>query len=243
MDDDDEMDVDISFGAGDDSDDGEDVDMNDEDEEGDGQEVQPMPVSGGIQELRDRLHARMAALRRGGRGSGDAGWEAGSRDELIEERRRQRAALREKRRKETKEKIKRESEARGKKGKEKEQQRNAGPTTKVCATVLYFRSYCDLTFTNSNNSSFPTNPLPQGQEITPQPLTLLSPSSPMLPRAKSNVTRLLPILPKHFHKLLLVKKNSPPCQKTSGKRGKRGRSGKRPKRGWRVLKCMTMKDG
>ena len=42
----------------------------------------------------------------------DAGWEAGSRDELIEERRRQRAALREKRRKETKEKIKRESEAR-----------------------------------------------------------------------------------------------------------------------------------
>ena len=45
----------------------------------------------------------------------------------------------------------------------------------------------------------------------------------MLPRAKSNVTRLLPILPKHFHKLLLVKKNSPPCQKTSGKRGKRGK--------------------
>ena len=80
-----------------------------------------MPQSGGIQELRDKLHARMTALRRGNRGStGGDGEEAASRDELIEQRRRQRAELREKRRKETKEKIKREKEARGKQNKEAE---------------------------------------------------------------------------------------------------------------------------
>ena len=90
----------------------------------------PMPASGGIQELRDKLHARMAALRRGGRRYADG--EAGSRDELLEERRQQRAQMRERRRKETKEKIKREEEARGKKNKDKEQQqRTKGPQTKV----------------------------------------------------------------------------------------------------------------
>ncbi|PSR71562.1 hypothetical protein EW026_g2877 [Hermanssonia centrifuga] len=91
----------------------------------------PMPASGGAQELRDKLHARMASLRRGGpRWYADANGEeeAGSRDELLEERRRQRAQMREKRRKETREKIRREEEARGKKGKEKE--RAQGPTTK-----------------------------------------------------------------------------------------------------------------
>ena len=80
----------------------------------------PMPASGGIQALRERLHARMAELRQKNRGG--AG-EAGSRDELLEERRLQRAAMRERRRKETKEKIRREEERKGKgkdKGKEKE---------------------------------------------------------------------------------------------------------------------------
>lgn len=88
----------------------------------------PMPKSGGIKELREKLHAKMAALRRGGRYAAD-GEEAGSRDELLEERRRQRAAMRERRRKETKEKIRAQEEAKGKKGKEKE--RAKGPTTKV----------------------------------------------------------------------------------------------------------------
>lgn len=87
----------------------------------------PMPASGGISELREKLHAKMAALRRGNRPDG----EAGSRDELLEERRRQRAEMRERRRKETREKIKREQEAKAKKGKDKDQQRVKGPQTKT----------------------------------------------------------------------------------------------------------------
>ncbi|CAL1709760.1 unnamed protein product [Somion occarium] len=128
LDDDDEMDIHMSFDAGENSEGGsgdeDDDDVNVDIDESEKQELVAMPTSGGIQELREKLHARMAALRRGGRGYG----EPGSRDELIEERRRQRAAMREKRRKETREKIKRETEAKGRKGKEKE--RNAGPTTK-----------------------------------------------------------------------------------------------------------------
>jgi FtsZ-interacting cell division protein ZipA len=53
-----------------------------------------MPVSGGIESLREKLHARMSQLRRGG-------GETGDKDDLLEERRRQRAAMRERRRKET----------------------------------------------------------------------------------------------------------------------------------------------
>ena len=94
----------------------------------------PMPESGGIQALREKLHARMAALRQKGKGR-STGDEPGSRDELLEERRKQRAAMRERRRKETKEKIRREEERKGKgkdKGKEKEkQQQQKGPQTKV----------------------------------------------------------------------------------------------------------------
>jgi len=59
----------------------------------------------------------MTALQRGSK-SEDG--EAGDRDELLEDRRRQFAAMREKRWKETKEKIQREEEAKGKKGKGKE---------------------------------------------------------------------------------------------------------------------------
>ncbi|KAI0089474.1 surfeit locus protein 6-domain-containing protein [Irpex rosettiformis] len=103
------------------------------DEEGEADqttEFVPMASTGGIQELREKLHTRMAALRRGGRrGADDLYGEAGSRDELLEERRRQRAEMRERRRKETKEKIRKEAEARGRKGKEREQ--NKGPTTKT----------------------------------------------------------------------------------------------------------------
>ncbi|EMD36966.1 hypothetical protein CERSUDRAFT_123970 [Gelatoporia subvermispora B] len=103
-----------------------------DDEESDGEDAAddaamvPMPASGGIQALREKLHARMAALRRG-RPVGDG--EAGSKDELLEERRRQRAAMRERRRKETKEKIRREEEMKGKKGKDKG--RDKGPSTKT----------------------------------------------------------------------------------------------------------------
>ncbi|KAG6853527.1 hypothetical protein C0991_003447 [Blastosporella zonata] len=106
-----------------------DVDLGDEDEH----EIVPMPSSGGISSLRDKLHARMAQLRRGGRGqeTGDGG-----RDELLEERRAQRAAMRERRRKETREKIRREEEAKGRKGKGKDnptpkEKRDKGHLTKT----------------------------------------------------------------------------------------------------------------
>ncbi|GJE86390.1 RRP14 and SURF6 domain-containing protein [Phanerochaete sordida] len=105
----------------------------DEDSDDEGAEVAdvpliPMPASGGISELRDKLHAKMASLRRGNRWGG----EAGSRDELLEERRRQRAEMRERRRKETREKIKREQEAKAKKGKQQDQQQRVkGPQTKT----------------------------------------------------------------------------------------------------------------
>ncbi|KIM57726.1 hypothetical protein SCLCIDRAFT_1219246 [Scleroderma citrinum Foug A] len=60
--------------------------------------VVPMPQSESITSLRHKLHARMATLRRGG-----GAVEPSDKDALLEERRRQRAALREKRRKETNE--------------------------------------------------------------------------------------------------------------------------------------------
>ncbi|KAG1722680.1 surfeit locus protein 6-domain-containing protein [Suillus paluster] len=76
--------------------------------------IVPMAKPESIAALRDKLHLRMAALRRGGQGGG----EPGDKDELLEERRRQRAALREKRRKETRER--RKAEAEGKKGSKKD---------------------------------------------------------------------------------------------------------------------------
>ncbi|KAJ7175993.1 surfeit locus protein 6-domain-containing protein [Mycena filopes] len=117
-----------------------DVDLGDEDEDEDGddepdddamEDVVPMPESGGIEALRDKLHARMAQLRRGGgprydyvNGSGSPS--LSDKDALLDERRLQRAAMRERRRKETKEKIRREEEAKGKgKGKEKEKEKGA----------------------------------------------------------------------------------------------------------------------
>jgi len=61
------------------------------------EEFVPMPASGGIADLRTKLHTRMAQLRRGSGGAVSGG----GKDELLEERRRQRAAMRERRRKET----------------------------------------------------------------------------------------------------------------------------------------------
>ncbi|KAJ7025388.1 surfeit locus protein 6-domain-containing protein [Mycena alexandri] len=116
------MDVDVNLGGGSDADDGDDDDAM--------EDIVPMPESGGIEALRDKLHARMAALRRGGgprydyvNGNGNP---SEDKDALLDERRLQRAAMRERRRKETKEKIRREEEAKGKgKGKEKEKDKGA----------------------------------------------------------------------------------------------------------------------
>jgi hypothetical protein len=115
------------------------ADEDDSEEEG-SEKMVPMPQSGSIVALREKLHARMAALRSGGKSGGDG--EAGDRDELLEERRRQRAAMREKRRKETKEKIRREEEAKGKKGKGKEKDSRAqGHQTKVCFVLSLFAQW------------------------------------------------------------------------------------------------------
>ncbi|PFH46251.1 hypothetical protein AMATHDRAFT_70258 [Amanita thiersii Skay4041] len=95
------------------------------------QEIVPMPESSGIEDLRKKLQARKEELKNRKRG-GQADV-AGNKDELLEERRRQRAAMREKRRKETKEKIRREAEMKGKKGKDKEEreERNKGSQAKT----------------------------------------------------------------------------------------------------------------
>ncbi|KAK2466574.1 hypothetical protein APHAL10511_001436 [Amanita phalloides] len=104
-----DVDVDMEDGGSEDGQDDNDNGGEDEDF------IMPMPEPGGIEELRNKLHARIAELgKKGNKG------EAADRDELLEERRRQRAAMRERRRKETKEKIRREAEAKGKKGKGKE---------------------------------------------------------------------------------------------------------------------------
>ncbi|KXN85271.1 Surfeit locus protein 6 [Leucoagaricus sp. SymC.cos] len=98
--------------------------------EGDEEKLVPMPESTGISALRKKLHDRIAELRNKGRPwSG----EAGGRDELLEERRRQRAAMRERRRRETKEKIKREEEMKGKKNKDKDkrEEKQKGNSTKT----------------------------------------------------------------------------------------------------------------
>ena len=109
-----------------------DVDFNDDDDNGaDDTEILPMPVSGGIESLREKLHARMSQLRRGG-------GEAGDKDDLLEERRRQRAAMRERRRKETREKIRTEEEMKSKKSKGKEKEkRDKGNITKVFFFQLF----------------------------------------------------------------------------------------------------------
>lgn len=95
-----------------------------ENEKEEEEKLVPMPESSGIEALRKKLHTRMVELRNRGQSG-----EAGDRDELLEERRRQRATMRERRRKETREKIKREEEMRGKKQK--------GHSTKVrCSTLI-----------------------------------------------------------------------------------------------------------
>ena len=109
--------VDGDLGVG--SEDGMDVD----------EDVVPMPQGESIEELREKLHAKLARMRNRGRGGNDAG----SRDELLEERRAQRAAMRERRRKETKEKIRlqKEKKAKGKGGEKDPKEKTKGPTAKV----------------------------------------------------------------------------------------------------------------
>jgi Surfeit locus protein 6 len=83
------------------------------DPEEDASRAVPLSRPESIETLRAKLHGRIDAIRSKKRGDD----EGSSKDELLEERRLHRAALRERRRKETKAKIQREKE---KKGKQKE---------------------------------------------------------------------------------------------------------------------------
>ena len=99
---------------------------------GDGEmEFKPLPESTGIEALREKLHTKMALLRSRGR---PVDSEAGDKEDLLEERRRQRAAMRERRRKETKEKIRKEEEMKAKSSKNKQQ--NKGQPAKVRPTQI-----------------------------------------------------------------------------------------------------------
>ena len=95
--------------------------MNDTDPEDDLTPIVPLPQSESIENLRAKLHAKIEAMRIKKRGGG----EGNSKDELLEERRLQRAAMRERRRKETKEKIRKEKESKGK------SKKDTAPPTKV----------------------------------------------------------------------------------------------------------------
>ncbi|KAF8452848.1 surfeit locus protein 6-domain-containing protein [Boletus edulis BED1] len=85
----------------------------------------PMPQVESIAALKEKLHARMATLRRPSAQND----EPGDRDALLEERRQQRATLREKRRKETRERIKAETERKNDKGKAKEKDSKSKPVS------------------------------------------------------------------------------------------------------------------
>ena len=102
-----------------------------EDMHGSGGDVKPLPESTGIEILREKLHAKMALLRSRGR---PVDREAGDKEDLLEERRRQRAAMRERRRKETREKIRREEEMKAKSSKNK--QRDKSQPTNVRVTHI-----------------------------------------------------------------------------------------------------------
>ncbi|KAF9004632.1 surfeit locus protein 6-domain-containing protein [Cyathus striatus] len=129
---DDHMEIDFDAGEESPSKRGEDEDGDEDaqDKEGETNFV-PLPASGGITELRQKLHKRMEQLRRRGR---DIGGEAGDRDELLEERRRQRAAMRERRRKETREKIRREEEIKKSKDKKKDSAKEREDRAKTAKT-------------------------------------------------------------------------------------------------------------
>lgn len=128
-----------------------------------GEKLVPMPETNGIEALRNKLHIRMAEMRNKGRPAPTKG-EPGDRDELLEERRRQRAAMRERRRKETKERIKRAEEMKGKKNKDSREERKKGNSTKVrqkhdsrifspALTILF---YATDSITRARSDNFPT---------------------------------------------------------------------------------------
>lgn len=113
---------------------GTDFQMQDiESDQEDAGHVVPLSRPESIETLRAKLHAKIDAIRSKKRSNN----EGTSKDELLEERRLHRAALRERRRKETKAKIQREKE---RKGKPKEKPEKTTIPAKVSRTVRIFLS-------------------------------------------------------------------------------------------------------
>ena len=100
-----------------------------------GVEISPMPSTQGIQSLRDKLHAKMDQLRRNRMGN-----QPETKDELLEERRKQRGLMRDRRRKETKEKIRLEKEAKEKKGGKGDKKDNQPKVSSVPKVSKCFQS-------------------------------------------------------------------------------------------------------
>ena len=100
------------------------------DPEEDASRAVPLSRPESIETLRAKLHAKIDVIR----GKKRSDNEGSSKDELLEERRLHRAALRERRRKETKAKIQREKE---RKGKPKEKTEKTTIPVKVSRTNAY----------------------------------------------------------------------------------------------------------
>lgn len=207
----------------------------------------PLPTSGGIQDLREKLHARMNALRRGGGGAAATGREgrdadadakeaeAGSKDELLEERRKQRALLRERRRKETKEKIRKQEEERGRKGKGRERDQGKQTSTKVSMLSVG----CEQTYLSSEHDFFS----PSSSFRNPPHRHRVNTKSQNLPNSRASHLGLLsaprpPLAPPKNTKSLRIQRrlysswkhalrNLLPCLKKSEKRLKSDRNGRK----------------
>ena len=108
------------------------LDVHMDDPEDDLVPIVPLPQSESIEALRAKLRAKIETMRSKKRGDG----EGNSKDDLLEERRLQRGAMRERRRKETKEKIRKEKES---KAKSKEKPKVVAPPTKVSFTHCWYR--------------------------------------------------------------------------------------------------------
>jgi len=201
----------------------------------------PMPESSGIEALRKKLHIRMAELRNRGQSG-----EPGDRDELLEERRKQRANMRERRRKETKEKIKREEETRGKKNKEKREEKQKGNSTRVRYSV-HSRADDDDDDNNVLRHSY-WYPIPQSN-YTAQVLKQSSQtshsaiSSANPPPKKLNDSKLHQTLNKPSHNSARTKQNYQPCQSKNANPSKKKKNGTRQKRVLRERKSETTKRG
>ena len=242
------MDVDTDDDSNHSHSDNENSDNNDDDDEA--TRFKPIEPSD-VQALRAKAAAKREQLRHARRGVTEDS--ATSRDELLEGRRLQRAALREKRRKATNERKKKEKEdKKGKKGKEKERQNATGPTTKVCTNLRSFRikerseSHIPLNRPNSSSQTSPNHTHPPPPQHT-QPHSPTSPSKPSQalappptsPKNSKHPPTQLKLSPNYPH----AQRNSQRCQRINANRSKNEINGRKLKFVWKVGKFEMMRVG